>query len=466
MSGSKTSRRRFLKTSAAAAAGAAGAAPFLFGREAEVLAARAPRPTAPSDTVQIALIGAGIIGFIDTDTALRVPGTRLVAAADLYDGRLERVHEVYGSDVAVTRDYREILARDDVDAVLVCVPDHWHARIALDALEAGTAVYLEKPMVHDLDEGPQLVAAQERTGLPLQVGSQFASSILYDKARDLYRDGAIGILNVVEASYNRNSAIGAWQYSIPPDASPSRIDWDAFLGDAPRHPFDPVRFFRWRNYSDYGTGVAGDLFVHLFTGIHHTLTAIGPTEVYANGGVRFWKDGRDAPDVHLGLFEYPETEHHPPFSLALQSNFAHGGGGGSYFRFIGDEGMIMVDGNGLTLTRNPRREPPLEAIVEGYNSVRTFPADVRARFVEEYRAAHPVPEPTRTDETRSFTVPRGYDDRLDHFMYFFDSVREGTPVYEDAVFGYRAAAPSLMANLSYRDKKVYRWDPESMTVRT
>ena len=465
MSTRKSSRREFIKLAAASTV-AAGVAPTLLGASrAEVL--RAPRkPIAPSDTIRIATIGMGIIGFIDTDTALRVPGTELVAAADCYDGRLERTKEYYGAHVATTRDYREILARSDVDAILNCTPDHWHARISIEAMEAGKAVYCEKPMVHDLEEGSMMVEAQRRTGQVLQVGSQFASSILYEKARELYQAGAIGQVNMVEAATNRNSAIGAWQYSIPPDASTDTIDWDTFQGDAPRHAFDAKRFFQWRGYRDYGTGVAGDLFVHLFTGIHHALGSHGPTSVVATGGLRFWKDGRDMPDVTVGLFDYPETENHGPFTLTLQSNFADGSGGGTSFRFIGDEGVINVRGRSLTLSKSPRRRPPDEAVFKGYNSVRTFSEAQQKAFVEAYHEQYPVPDPAETSQTSEFELPPGYDDRLDHFTYFFDSIRNGTPVYEDVVYGYRAAAPSLLCNMSLFNKQIYQWDPEAMTLRT
>lgn len=460
----KSSRREFIKLAAASTA-AAGIAPTLLGAtKAEVLRATPRRQVPPSDTLGIATIGMGIIGFEDTDTALRVPGARLVAVADCYDGRLVRTKEYYGEDVVTTRDYREILARPDVDAVLVCTPDHWHARIAIEAMEAGKAVYCEKPMVHDLEEGHAMIEAQRRTGKVLQVGSQFASSILYEKARELYRDGAIGQVNMVEASYNRNSAIGAWQYSIAPDASMETIDWETFLGDAPSLPFDAKRFFQWRGYRDYGTGVAGDLFVHLFTAIHHTLGSHGPTSVVATGGLRFWKDGRDMPDVTLALFGYPETENHPPFTLSLQSNFADGSGGGQAFRFIGDEGVLTVRGGSLTLSRTPRRRESEEDIVEGYNSVRTFAEAQRQAFVTAYRERHPLPEPAETSETSEFEVPPGYDDRLDHFTYFYDSIRNGTPVYEDAVYGFRAAAPSLLCNASIFENQIYQWDPEAMQL--
>ncbi len=215
---------------------------------------------------------------------LKVPGVELVAVADVYEGRRMHAKEEFGNNVQTYVDYREILARKDIDAVLICVPDHWHARMSIDAMKAGKAVYCEKPMVRGVEEGPGVIAVQKETNAVFQVGSQFASSVLYDKVKDLIRTGAIGKLHAIEARYNRNSDTGAWQYSIPLDASTETIDWDRFLGDAPKRPFDPIRFFRWRNYWDYGTAVAGDLFIHLLTGIHHATGAIGPTRVDAMGG--------------------------------------------------------------------------------------------------------------------------------------------------------------------------------------
>src|SRR5260370_36967117 len=264
----------------------------------------AARLSAANDRIQIAIIGAGGQGTGDVQSSL-ASGSKLVAASDIYQGRLTRVQEVFGKDVFVTRDYREALARPDVDAVIVATPDHWHQKIAIDAMNAGKDVYLEKPMVQLISDGKALVEAAQKTNRILQVGSQRVSSIVYQKAQDLLKTGAIGQLNMVEAWWDRNSAIGAWQYSIPPDATRENIDWDRFLGRAPKVPFEPVRLFRWRNYRDYGTGVAGDLFVHLFSGMHFVTGAIGPTRVYATGGLRFWKDGRDVPDAMLALYAYP-----------------------------------------------------------------------------------------------------------------------------------------------------------------
>jgi predicted dehydrogenase len=447
----RPSRREFLKT---AAAGGAAATSITT-----VLRAQTPpsRAVPANDRVQIALIGAGGQGMSDTRNALRVPGVELVAVADIYDGRRTRSRELWGENVFTTRDHREVLARPDVDAVIVATPDHWHAQIATDAMKAGKDAYVEKPMVQHVDEGLPLIAAEHATNRILQVGSQRVSSIIYAKAQDLYRSGSIGQLNMVEAWINRNSAIGAWQYSIPPDASPATIDWDRFLGRAPKRPFEPVRLFRWRNYRDYGTGIPGDLFVHLFSGIHYVLSSNGPTRVTATGGLRYWKDGRDVPDVMLGLYDYPETPSHPAFNLLLRVNFAEGAGENQAFRFVGPEGVITIGGNAVTLARRaPAKEP-------GY-TIDTFPAAVQAKFLEEYRAKYPEGQPElRPGAEEVFAAPSGYSDSYDHFVNFFESVRTRKPSVEDGTFSLRAAGPALLTNDSYFEGRPVSWDPTAMT---
>ncbi len=201
-----------------------------------------------NDRVQIALIGAGGMGTEDALSSLAQSGVEIVAASDVYEGRLIRAKERWGNQVFTTRDYREVLARPDIDAVIIGTPDHWHAQISVDAMNAGKDVYVEKPMVQKIADGQRMVDAQKKTGRILQVGSQRVSSIVYQKAKDLLKAGAIGQVNMIEAWWDRNSAIGAWQYSVPPDASPTTIDWDRFLGSAPKVPFQPIRLFRWRNY--------------------------------------------------------------------------------------------------------------------------------------------------------------------------------------------------------------------------
>ena len=432
-----STRRHFLATAAT------GLAAPLMAQE---------RRLSPNDNVQIALIGAGGQGSGDARSSLAVGGVKLVAVSDIYDGRLTRAKELWGKDLFTTRDYREVLARPDIDAVIIGTPDHWHRQISIDALNAGKDVYCEKPMVQHLDDGKPVIAAQQKTGRILQVGSQRVSSIVYQKAKELIQGGSIGQLNMVEAWWDRNSAIGAWEYSVPPDASPATIDWDRFLGRAPKVPFEPVRLFRWRNYRDYGTGVAGDLFVHLFSGMHFVTGAIGPSRVYATGGLRYWKD-RDVPDVFLGLYDYPG------FNLALRVNFVDGAAESSGFRFIGSEGILSI-GTGVTVSKQPRETEP------GF-TIDTFPKAVQTRFMKDYREKYPQSRPTadaiRPQAEDKYLPPRGYSDHLDHHRNFIASVRSRKPVVEDPIFGFRAAGPALLSNISYFEQRICTWDPQTLT---
>ena len=418
-------------------------------------------PRSANDRIQFATIGIGGMGYGDTQTAVATPGTRFVAACDVYQGRLTHAQEVYGKDLFVTRDYREILSRTDVDAVIIATPDHWHAALAVAAMEAGKDVYVEKPMVQKWEDGQKIVETAARTGRILQVGSQRVSSIVYKKAQDIFRSGAIGELNMVEAWWDRNSAIGAWQYSIPPDAISENIDWDRFLGAAPKRPFEPIRLFRWRNYQDYGTGVAGDLFVHLFSGLHFILGATGPSRVFSSGGLRFWKDGRDVPDLLLGLFDYGESRSHPAFNLSLRVNFENGAGETSGFRFTGSAGVMTV-GNGVTLGKlPPEKEPGL--------TIGTFPKALQERILKDYRAKYPIEKPTLAAMSLAgdehFLPPRGYSDHADHHAAWFDAIRFRRPVVEDALFGLRAAGPALTCNLSYAQGRILEWDPNAARLK-
>lgn len=318
-----SSRRQFLKTLGIAGT-AAATAPAALAETASPLPqylnlVRSHSSTAANDKVRIALVGTGGMGIGDTQTALMVDGVEMVAACDLYDGRLRRARELWGEQLPVTKDYREILERKDVDAIINGTTDHWHEKISTDAMHKGKHVYCEKPMVQKFEDGHKLIKVAKETGKVFQVGSQFASSLLIAKARELMKAGDIGELVFAEAIYDRHSAMGAWQYSIPPDASPQTVDWDTYLGSAPKRPWDPLRFFRWRNYQDYGTGIAGDLYVHLLTSLHCITGSKGPNRVYSTGGTRYWKDGRDVPDIQLSIYDYAKTAELPEFNLTTRS---------------------------------------------------------------------------------------------------------------------------------------------------
>ncbi len=450
-------RRNFLKTvGAASAASLAGAAAAQTGPRIHALLSHVEPagPVAANDHMQIALIGAGGQGMGDTKTAVQVPGVKLVAVADCYDGRLARSKEIWGSDIFTTRDYNEILARKDVDAVIIGTPDHWHKQASVDSMKAGKDVYCEKPMIHLYADGPEMIEASKTTGRILQIGSQRVSSALYIKAKELLAAGAIGKLNMVTAHWDRNSSMGAWNYTVPPDASTETCDWPRFLGTAPKIPFNAEHFFQWRKWKAYGSGVAGDLFVHLFSGTHFVTGAHGPTQGMATGALRFWKDGRDALDVVLGLFDYREG-----FNLSVRVNFVDGGEESESLVFTGDEGTMEIGWSGVTVSRVPREtEPGL--------TIGSFPEAMQAEIETEYRKKYPPKhfEGAPPVGSERYATPKDYSDSYDHFKNFFASVRSRQPVVEDAVFGYRAAGAALLSNLSIERKEIVRWDPDAMKL--
>jgi predicted dehydrogenase len=443
-------RRSFLR-----AAGAASATTML-GAKIHALAAmqtEPSRPIAANDHIQIALIGAGGQGQGDTKAAVLVPGVKLVAVADCYTGRLAHCKELWGDDIFTTRDYNEILARKDIDAVIIGTPDHWHKRASCDAMKAGKDVYCEKPMIHLYKDGPEMIQTAQDTKRIIQIGSQRVSSLLYIKAKELLEAGAIGKLNMVTARWDRNTTMGAWSYTVPPDASTETCDWPRFLGTAPNIPFNAEHFFQWRKWKAYGSGVAGDLFVHLFSGTHFITGSHGPTRGMATGGLRFWNDGRDVPDVMLGLFDYAEG-----FNLSLRVNFVDGGEESEGLIFTGSEGTMEIGGGAVTVTRVPRETAP--GLFIG-----SFPEAMQKQITVDYDKKYP---PHSGKESlggiEKYEAPVGYSDSYDHFKNFFDSVRTRKPVVEDAVFGYRAAGAALLSNLSIERGQVIKWDPEAMKL--
>lgn len=415
---------------------------------------------AANDQINFALIGSGIQGIYDTTSARKVNGVKLVAACDLYSGRLDRAKELWGKDISVTRDYREILNRKDVDAVIIATPDHWHKKITIEALKAGKAVYCEKPMVQNFTEGHEIIKVQKQTGMVCQIGSQGMSSLGNEKAKQLYEDGAIGEMVMLDMFNDRYSSEGAWQYPIPPDANPDTVDFDTFLGRAPKVAYDPVKFFRWRNYRDYGTGVAGDLFVHAFSTLNYILSSNGPTRAQSTGGLRYWKDGRDVPDVTLTFYDYPEAKTHAAFNASFRVNFIAGSGGGGGFRLVGTEGEMIVNSNSVKLTRSKL------SMVPGDYSMIAYTEETQKKIKEEYAGKNLESRKSALNigET-NYEAPSDYKgSHYDHFYNFFQGIRGKNKIVEDPTFGLRAAGAALLANESYYQGKAVKWDPESMKL--
>jgi len=432
----KQDRRRFLTT--------AGAATVFK------LAGPGPQLKAAGVNGQVGLgfIGSGIRGTGLIDEFKLAAGAKMIGVCDLYDGCLQRAKEQIDPGIFVTKDYRAVLERKDVDAVVIATPDHLHKRMVLDALDAGKHVYIEKPMTWSLEEGPQIMAAVKESGKLLQVGSQHKTSPLAAKTKELISSGAIGKVNMVRLANHRNNAQGAWKYPVPPDATPETIDWERFLGDRPKRPFDARVFFQWRCWWEFSGGVATDLFVHLLTWLHEVMSVKAPVSVASFGGIVKWKDGRNVPDVMNSLFEYKEG-----FVADIYVNLANSAPTRGN-TIMGDGGTLVDEMRKLVLYPEP-----VDHGVQSYGTLQ-WPKALRSAYYESHgwrpegRSKEPLPPPKQPQE---ITVERGPS----HAEHFIISLREGTPSRENAEEGHYAAGAAHVANLAYRKGKRMKWDHRS-----
>jgi len=443
------SRRQFLLTTAGATGAlAANALPL----NSEPLFSTIP-PRAASDRVRFGIVGVGMEGSNLLTTAIQLPGVECAGACDLYDGRHELAREIVGKPIPTTRRYKELLDDKEIDVIIVAVPDHWHKQVVVDAVAAGKDVYCEKPFSHTPADGLALVDAAKRSDRIVMVGAQRTSSVLCAKAKELYDRGAIGDLSLVEATLGRNDPTGAWEYPPPPDLSPENLDWDTWLGTAPTKPFDPLTFARWRCWREYGTGVAGDLLVHLISGMQAVLGINEiPERVSAFGGIYRWKDGRNMPDVHAVLFEYSNVPVYMRLSLDTES--------AEVTRFMGSKGIIELTEFGLSYFPQPGVD-----LSPSYYSA-SFPARLKTPYLTRWHEEHdPKPGQEPMFENLVFKG-NDYDDLRPHLWNFFEATRSRKPVLQDAVFGHNAALGCHMANESYFRKKPVYWDAISQTIKS
>lgn len=462
---SHSSRRKFLQQLGATSLVTASAPFVSLGAQekAEERILQYERKISSNDTIRIGVIGYGVQGHFDLTTALKVPGVELAGICDLYTGRLENAKEQFGDDLFVTKNYKDLLDRPDIDAVLICSVDVWHAQMTLDALAKGKHVYCEKPMIYQISEGHPVMEAAKKSGKIVQVGSQRVSSIGYQKAKELLASGEIGELNMVNAVYDRQSSIGAWQYTIPKDANPETTSWEKYIEITEKMDFDAKKFFWWRAFKEVGTGVAGDLFIHLLSGTHLITNSKGPESIFSTGQLSYWKDGRNLPDVMSGVMQYPESPEHPAYLMTLQVNFISGTGGQEIIQLVGSEGVMTLRGNGLSVTHSILPEAPGFG---GYDSLFTFSKKMQDEMRAEYESKWTPQQRSRpTKEDIVFRAPDGYSDHLDHFTNFFDAIRTGGKVVEDAEFGFRAAAPALACNQSYFEQEIIHWDPVNLKLK-
>lgn len=321
----------------------------LKGAGALISLAGAPeilRARGPNDAIGVAVLGVGTRGYQLLQEFQKCPNTEIRAISDLYDSNVKRaIDATANKNVRVEKDWRRAIDSKDIDAVVVATPDFWHARMTVAAAQLKKDVYTEKGLCRTLDEAKQIRKALRDNKCVFQLGHHQNSEAPFIRGREIYQSGRLGKVTLVRTYIDRTSSFPEWQFytayninQTPADANPQTIDWQRFLGDAaPQRAFDAERFFRWRCWWDYGTGIAGDLMSHQWDGVNCVMGMGIPEAVSTQGGLYYWKNDREVPDQWHAMFEYPSKD------LAVQFNCTfHNRHMGTNTWFLGRDASLEV----------------------------------------------------------------------------------------------------------------------------
>lgn len=395
----------------------------------------------------------------------------LTAVCDIYDPHAERglvaSQNALGEGGRVEsrkparrfRHHQDLLASPDVDAVIIATPDHWHAQMTIDAAASGKPVYLEKCMTRTAEEAVRVYDAVKSSQIIFQLGHQQRQQESHQKARLVVAKNILGKISLVQTTTNRNSPDGAWQYEIPADAGPHNIDWEQFLGPAPnRVPFDVYRFFRWRCWYDYGTGLAGDLLSHEYDAVNQILELGIPRSASASGGIYFFKDGRDVPDVFHVAFEYPERELTLFYSATLSSNRGRGRLflGHDASMEVGETLVVMADSESTRY-----KEKVLTEIID--TSLPLFSFRPGAKGIDTVTSASEQYFATR-GLLYSYKEGKRVDISHLHLKEWLEGIRDGRQPSCSIERGFEEAITCHMATESYLRGRRVEWDPRRRQI--
>ncbi len=394
----------------------------------------------------------------------------VTAICDIYDKRAERAiaagANIYregkggkmGKAPVRYKTYKELLAAKNVDAVIIATPDHWHATITIAAANAGKHVYCEKPMTWTVPETYAVVNAVKDNGIVFQLGHQGRQNDSYFKAREAIQKGVLGKVTLIEVTTNRNSPNGAWVYPIDKDASLANIDWGQFLGPAPYHPFSLERYFRWRCWWDYSTGLSGDLLTHEFDAMNQILDLGIPSSAVSSGGIYFYKDGRTVPDVLQTVFEYPNRDLTMIYSATLASSSRRGK------KIMGHDATMDLS---LNLIINVDRDStkfrekiddhiidpdvPMYAYTPGMKNV-----DAITSPTERYFAGRGL--------LYSYRGGKRVNTTHLHIKEWIDGIRSGKQPSCNIDQGFQEAMSAHMGTIAYRENRKVYWDNEKQEI--
>jgi len=445
------SRRRFVASTTAGIVGAG-----LSRRSAaEIGRAKADakadgQTVAPSDRVSIALVGCGGMGKSNLRNFMRMREVRVAAVCDVWEHNRASAARIAGQPVQQLTDFRRVMDMKDVDVVIVATPDHWHALAGIAALEAGKDLYVEKPLAHNIYEGRKMVEAARRNKRIVQMGTQQRSGAHFQEAVKLVRDGKIGKVGRVH-SWNHGNASPAGIGNPRDTAPPAGLDWDMYLGPAPKVPFNPNRFtgnFRW--YWDYAGGMMTDWGVHLIDIVQWAMGVQAPKAVSASGGRFYLEDNRETPDTILAVYEYPG------FVMTYENRSGNGyvpDGRGYGILFYGTDATLFVDRAGY------------EIIPEtGGQDSDPVPAYLR-EMKEAQSTVQPWERPRRMRPGRTiYARGEGSDQNLAHTRNFLDCLKTRNRPNSDVEIGHASTTAAHLGNVAFRSGRKIQWDAKKEQV--
>jgi predicted dehydrogenase len=352
------------------------------------------------------------------------------------------------------RHYQDLLEAKDIDAVIIATPDHWHAQMIMDAVQAGKHVYCEKCMTRTIDEAFDVYDVVKDGNVKFQLGHQNRQIETHMKAKEIVDKGILGPITLIESTTNRNDPGGAWQYTIHEDGTSQTIDWEQFQAQAPtKMDFNAERFFRWRKWFDYGTGLAGDLLSHEYDAVNQIMDLGIPKTAVASGGVYFYKDGRDVPDVFQVVYEYPDRNLTYMYSATLANGKSRGR------TFMGHDAHMEV-GRGLTVTPESNSTRYKDKMDDGSisSSLPLFSYTTGSKEIDGITSATSKYF-AKKGLVYTYREGKRFNTSHLHMKEWIDTIRNGTETSCNIEKGFEEAITCHMATESYRQKRVVEWNP-------
>jgi predicted dehydrogenase len=425
-------RRDFLKTAAAAPAALAGAPAILAQRGA-------------NDRLGIAMVGVGTRGIYLLERAQEAPNTEIRVICDLYDANIARAQKTaFNKKARVEKDWEKAIASKDVDAVFIATPDFWHAPMAVRAAQLKKDIYVEKGLCRTLEEAKAIRKAVKENNVVFSLGHHQNSDPTYIRAREIYQSGQLGKVALVRTFIDRTRQFPEWQfytaydiYETPKDANEQTIDWKRFIANAPARPFDVERFFRWRCWWDYGTGIAGDLMSHQVDGVNCIMRMGIPESVITQGALYYWKSDREVPDMWHALLDYPSKD------LCIQFNCTfHNRHMGTNTYLLGRDASLEVSGEWC----------------------RTYGAEWKPEYNQKLAAARKAAAaagrpPDEAVVPPDYTMKKGELEVTNHMRDFIDCVRTRGKTRCDIDQAWEEAVTIVMSVESYKRERKVKWDP-------